>query len=36
LCQTARLILKHIVFQGHAQQDLSRIAQFIEMAAHGG
>jgi 3-hydroxyisobutyrate dehydrogenase-like beta-hydroxyacid dehydrogenase len=36
LCQTARLILKHIVFQGHAQQDLSRVAQYIELAAQGG
>jgi 3-hydroxyisobutyrate dehydrogenase-like beta-hydroxyacid dehydrogenase len=36
VCQAARLVLKHIVFQGHAQQDLSRVAQFIELAAQGG
>jgi 3-hydroxyisobutyrate dehydrogenase-like beta-hydroxyacid dehydrogenase len=36
VCQAARLVLKHIEFQGHAQDDLSRVAQFIEMAAQGG
>jgi 3-hydroxyisobutyrate dehydrogenase-like beta-hydroxyacid dehydrogenase len=36
VCQAARLVLKHLVFQGHAQQDLSRVAQFITMAAQSG
>jgi 3-hydroxyisobutyrate dehydrogenase-like beta-hydroxyacid dehydrogenase len=36
VCQAARLVLKHIVFGGHAQDDLSRVAQFIELAAQGG
>jgi 3-hydroxyisobutyrate dehydrogenase-like beta-hydroxyacid dehydrogenase len=36
VCQAARLVLKHIVFQGHAQEDLSRVAQFIATAAEGG
>jgi 3-hydroxyisobutyrate dehydrogenase-like beta-hydroxyacid dehydrogenase len=35
VCQTARLVLKHLVFQGHAQQDLSRVAQFITMPVQG-
>jgi 2-hydroxy-3-oxopropionate reductase len=30
VCQAARLVLKHGVFQGRAQQDLSRIVQIIE------
>lgn len=30
VCQAARLVLKHGVFQGRAQQDLSRIVQVIE------
>jgi len=29
LCQAARLVLKHIVFQGHAQQDMSHVAHLI-------
>ncbi len=29
VCQAARLVLKHIMFQGHAQQDMSRVAQLI-------
>ena len=33
VCQAARLVIKHLTFQGHAQEDLSRIAQFIAMAA---
>lgn len=36
VCQAARLVLKRIVFQGHAQQDLSRVAQFIETGAQNG
>ena len=30
VCQAVRLVLKHGVFQGRAQQDLSRIVQIIE------
>ena len=30
VCQAVRLVLKHSVFQGRAQQDLSRIVQIIE------
>ena len=30
VCQAVRLVLKHAVFQGRAQQDLSRIVQIIE------
>lgn len=30
VCQAARLVMKHGVFQGRAQQDLSRIVQIIE------
>lgn len=26
VCQAARLVLKHLVFQGHAQQDMSHVA----------
>lgn len=33
VCQAARLVLKHGVFQGRAQQDLSRIVQIIEEGA---
>ncbi len=29
VCQAARLVIKHLAFQGHAQEDLSRVAQFI-------
>jgi 3-hydroxyisobutyrate dehydrogenase-like beta-hydroxyacid dehydrogenase len=36
VCQAARLVIKHIEFRGHAQQDLSRVAQFIAMAAQSG
>ena len=32
-CQAVRLILKHGVFQGRAQQDLSRIVQIVEDGA---
>jgi 2-hydroxy-3-oxopropionate reductase len=28
--QTVRLVLKHGVFQGRAQQDMSRVVQIIE------
>lgn len=30
VCQAARLVLKHGVFQGRGQQDLSRVVQIIE------
>jgi 3-hydroxyisobutyrate dehydrogenase-like beta-hydroxyacid dehydrogenase len=30
VCQATRLVLKHSVFQGHASQDMSRIAKIIE------
>jgi 3-hydroxyisobutyrate dehydrogenase-like beta-hydroxyacid dehydrogenase len=30
VCQAARLVLKHGVFQGRAQQDMSRVVQIIE------
>ena len=30
VCQVVRLVLKHGVFQGRAQQDLSRIVQIVE------
>jgi 3-hydroxyisobutyrate dehydrogenase-like beta-hydroxyacid dehydrogenase len=30
VCQAVRLVLKHDVFQGRAQQDLSRIVQIVE------
>jgi len=30
VCQAARLVLMHGVFQGRAQQDLSRAVQIIE------
>jgi 2-hydroxy-3-oxopropionate reductase len=33
VCQAARLVLKHGVFQGRAQQDISRVAQIIEDGA---
>jgi 3-hydroxyisobutyrate dehydrogenase-like beta-hydroxyacid dehydrogenase len=33
VCQAARLVLKHGVFQGRAQQDLSRVVQIIEDGA---
>jgi len=33
VCQAVRLVLKHGVFQGRAQQDLSRIVQIIEDGA---
>lgn len=36
VCQTARLVLKHSVFQGHAAQDMTRIAQIIEDNAQKG
>jgi 3-hydroxyisobutyrate dehydrogenase-like beta-hydroxyacid dehydrogenase len=36
VCQAARLVIKHLAFQGHAQEDLSRVAQFIATAAQSG
>ena len=30
VCQAVRLVLKHGVFQGRAQQDLSRIVEIVE------
>jgi 3-hydroxyisobutyrate dehydrogenase-like beta-hydroxyacid dehydrogenase len=33
VCQAVRLVLKHGVFQGRAQQDLSRIVQIVEDGA---
>ena len=30
VCQAVRLVLKHGVFQGRAQQDLSHIVQIVE------
>ena len=36
VCQAARLVIKHLAFQGHAQEDLSRVAQFIATAARSG
>ena len=36
VCQAARLVIKHLAFQGHAQEDLSRVAQLIAAAAQGG
>jgi 3-hydroxyisobutyrate dehydrogenase-like beta-hydroxyacid dehydrogenase len=33
VCQAARLVMKHAVFQGRAKQDLSRIVQIIETGA---
>ncbi len=33
VCQAARLVLKHGVFQGRAQQDLSRVVQIVEEGA---
>ena len=30
VCQAARLVLKHGVFQGRAQQDMSRVVEIIE------
>jgi 3-hydroxyisobutyrate dehydrogenase-like beta-hydroxyacid dehydrogenase len=32
VCQAARLVIKHLAFQGHAQADLSRVPQFIAKA----
>ena len=29
VCQAARLVLKHMVFEGHAQQDMSHVARLI-------
>ena len=34
VCQAARLVLKHGVFQGRGQHDMSRIVQIIEDGAH--
>lgn len=36
LCQTARLVLKHAVFQGRAPQDLSRIVEVVEAGTRRG
>jgi 3-hydroxyisobutyrate dehydrogenase-like beta-hydroxyacid dehydrogenase len=33
VCQTVRLVLKHGVFQGRAQHDLSRVVQIVEDGA---
>ena len=33
VCQAARLVLKHAVFQGRAQQDLSRTIEIVETGA---
>jgi 3-hydroxyisobutyrate dehydrogenase-like beta-hydroxyacid dehydrogenase len=33
VCQAARHVLKHAVFQGRGPQDLSRVVQIIEDAA---
>lgn len=33
VCQAARLVMKHGVFQGRAQHDLSRVAQIVEDGA---
>ena len=33
VCQAARLVLMHGVFQGRARQDLSRVVQIIEDGA---
>lgn len=30
VCQTVRLVLKHAVFQGRGQQDMSRVVQIVE------
>ncbi|MFO1161477.1 MAG: NAD(P)-dependent oxidoreductase [Reyranellaceae bacterium] len=35
VCQATRLVLKHGVFQGRAQQDLSRTIEMIEQGARG-
>jgi 2-hydroxy-3-oxopropionate reductase len=34
VCQAVRLVLKHGVFQGRAQQGLSRIVQIMEDGTH--
>jgi 3-hydroxyisobutyrate dehydrogenase-like beta-hydroxyacid dehydrogenase len=36
VCQAARLVLKHGVYQGRAQQDMSRVAEIIEEGARKG
>jgi 3-hydroxyisobutyrate dehydrogenase-like beta-hydroxyacid dehydrogenase len=33
VCQAVRLVLKHGVFQGRAQQDMSRIVELVEDGA---
>jgi 2-hydroxy-3-oxopropionate reductase len=33
VCQAARLVLKHGIYQGRAQQDMSRVAEMIENGA---
>ena len=34
VCQAVRLVLKHSVFEGRAQQDMSRIVEVVEDGAH--
>jgi len=36
VCHAARLVLKHGVFQGRAQQDLSRTIEIIEDGTRTG
>jgi 3-hydroxyisobutyrate dehydrogenase-like beta-hydroxyacid dehydrogenase len=36
VCQAARLVLRHGVYQGRAQQDMSRVAEIIEDGARKG
>jgi len=36
VCQAARLVLKHGIYQGRAQQDMSRVAEMIEDGARKG
>jgi 2-hydroxy-3-oxopropionate reductase len=33
VCQAARLVLKHGLFQGRSAQDLSRVVEIIEEGA---
>ena len=33
VCQAVRLVLKHSVFEGRAQQDMSRIVEVVEDGA---
>lgn len=36
VCQAARLVLKHLVFQGHALQDMSHVASLIAEGSRAG